>query len=156
MLSAQTAHLWDLLQELLDSKQRGRERLSRIQRFGAVTRDNTGSGGYEALEREEAALLSSYEQWERTALQTRTSLETALSQISNSEQEFGSMTAQLEQDLLDFSDQLKDWRLRLVQVERHGDGEESATAWRAAKAGQALVQQTTAERSTDGNSEWVV
>ncbi|MEQ2161686.1 hypothetical protein GOODEAATRI_012073, partial [Goodea atripinnis] len=121
------------IQELLDSKQRGRERLNRVQRYGAVARDYTCSGGYEAMEREEAALLSSWEQWERTALQTRASLETALSQISSSEQEFSSLSAQLEQDLQDFSRQLQGCRLRLGQAEKKNEGEEAVKGWQMAK-----------------------
>ncbi|XP_037550764.1 nesprin-1 [Nematolebias whitei] len=121
------------VQELLDSKQRGRERLSRVQRCGVVARDFTSSGGYEALEREEATLLSSWEQWERTALQTRASLETALSQISSSEQEFSSLSAQLEQALQDFSSKLKDCRTRLTQAEGKSDGEEAVKGWHLAK-----------------------
>lgn len=122
-------------QELLDSKQRGRERLNRVQRCGAVARDHTGSGGYEAMEREEAALLSSWEQWERGALQTRASLETALSQIASSEQEFTSRSTQLEQDLRDFNRQLHDWRLRLSQVEGKNVGEDAVKGWQIAKVG---------------------
>ncbi|KAF1374585.1 hypothetical protein PFLUV_G00230620 [Perca fluviatilis] len=121
------------VQELLESKQRGRERLNRVQRCGAVSRDHTGSGGYEAMEREEAALFSSWDQWERGALQTRASLETALSQIASSEQEFSSLTAQLEQDLHDFSRQLKDWRLQLTQAEKKNEGEEAVKGWQIAK-----------------------
>lgn len=121
------------VKELLDSKQRGRERLSRVQRCGAVARDYTGSGGYEAIEREEAALLSSWEQWERSALQTRASLETTLSQIASSEQEFSSLSAQLEQDLQDFGRQLQDWRLRLAQAEGKNEGEEAVKCWQIAK-----------------------
>lgn len=127
--------LFVLFQELLDSKQRGRERLTRVQRCGAVSRDHTGSGGYEAMEREEAALLSSWDQWERGALQTRGSLETALSQITSSEQEFSSLSAQLEQDLHDFGRQLKDWRLWLAQAARQHEGEEAAKGWQIAKVG---------------------
>lgn len=85
------------------------------------------------MEREEAALLSSWEQWERGALQTRASLETALSQIVSSEQEFSSRSAQLEQDLRDFSRQLHDWRLRLAQAEKKNDGEEIVKGWQIAK-----------------------
>lgn len=120
---------------MLDSKQRGRERLNRVQRCGAVARDRTGSGGYEAMEREEAVLLSSWEQWERGALQTRASLETALSQIASSEQEFNSLSARLEQDLQDFNHQLKDWRLRLAHAEGKNDGEETVKRWQIAKVG---------------------
>lgn len=123
----------DPLQELLDSKQRGRERLNRVQRCGAAARDHTGSGGYEAMEREEAALLSTWEQWERAALQTRASLETALSQIASSEQEFSSLSAQLEQDLQDFNRHLQDWRLRLAQAERQNEGDEAVKGWQILK-----------------------
>ncbi|KAJ4921305.1 hypothetical protein JOQ06_000785, partial [Pogonophryne albipinna] len=121
------------VQELLDSKQRGRERLSRVQRCGAVCRDHTGAGGFEALEREEAGLMSCWEQWERSALQTRASLETALSQISCSEQEFSSLSAQMELQLHDFSRLLKDCRLRITQAERLTEGEEAVKGWTLAK-----------------------
>lgn len=98
-----------------------------------MARDHTGSGGYEAIEREEAALVSSWEQWERGALQTRASLETALSQMARSEQEFSSLSAQLEQDMQDFSRQLKDWRIQLARVEGKNDGEEVVKGWQIAK-----------------------
>lgn len=122
-------------QELLDSKQRGRERLNRAQRCGAAARDHTGSGGYEAIEREEGALLSSWEQWERAALQTRASLETALSQMTASEQEFCSLSGQLEQEMQDLGRHLHDWRLRLGQAEGKTDGEDAVKSWQIAKVG---------------------
>ena len=87
------------------------------------------------MEREEAALLSSWEQWERGALQTRASLETSLSQIASSEQEFNSRSAQLEQDLRDFNRQLHDWCVRLSQAERKTVGEEAVKGWQIAKVG---------------------
>lgn len=87
------------------------------------------------MEREEAALLSSWEQWERAALQTRASLETALSQIASSEQEFNNLSAQLEQKLQDFVHQLQHWRLRLVQAEGKNEGEEAVKGWQTAKVG---------------------
>lgn len=104
-----------------------------------MARDHTGSGGYEAMEREEAALLSSWEQWERGALQTRASLETTLSQIASSEQEFNSRSTQLEQDLRTFGHQLQDWRVRLSQAEGKNDGEEAVKGWQIAKVGLGLV-----------------
>lgn len=98
-----------------------------------MARDHTGSGGYEAIEREEAALLSSWEQWERGALQTRAGLETTLSQMASSEQEFSSLSAQLEQDMQEFSRLLQDWRGQLAQVEGRNDGEEAVKGWQIAK-----------------------
>lgn len=91
------------------------------------------------MEREEAALLSSWEQWERGALQTRASLETALSQIASSEQEFNSRSSQLEQDLRDFNRQLHDWRTRLAQTEGKNVGEEAVKGWQIAKVDPCLV-----------------
>lgn len=98
-----------------------------------MARDHTGSGGYEAMEREEAALVSAWEQWERSALQTRASLETTLSQIASSEQEFSSRSVQLEQDLGAFTHQLQEWRLQLSQAEGKNDGEEAVKGWQLAK-----------------------
>lgn len=91
------------------------------------------------MEREEAALLSSWEQWERGALQTRASLETTLSQIASSEQEFNSRSARLEQDLRAFSHQLQDWRVQLSQAECKNNGEEAIKGWQIAKVGLVLV-----------------
>lgn len=127
------------IQELIDSRQCGRERLSRVQRCGAAARDHTGSGGFEAVEREEAALLSAWEHWERGALQTRAGLETALSQIASSEQEFNCLAAQLEQNLQEFSSQLQEWRDRLSQTEGKNCGEEAVQGWQIAKVGSFAV-----------------
>lgn len=109
--------------------------MNRVQRFGAVARDHTGSGGYEAIEREEAALISSWEQWERGALHTRASLETTLLQITNSEQDFNRRSTQLEQDLEALSQQLQDCHVRLSQAESKNNGEEAVKAWQIAKVG---------------------
>lgn len=91
------------------------------------------------MEREEAALLSSWEQWERGALQTRASLETTLSQIASSEQEFSSRSTQLEKDLRAFNLHLQGWRVRLSQVESKIVGEEAVKGWQIAKVGLVLV-----------------
>lgn len=85
------------------------------------------------MEREEAALVSAWEQWERAALQTRAGLETTLSQIASSEQEFSSRSVQLEQDLGAFAHQLQEWRLQLSQAEGKNDGEEAVKGWQLAK-----------------------
>lgn len=85
------------------------------------------------MEREEAALVSAWEQWERSALQTRASLETTLSQIASSEQEFSSRSVQLEQDLGAFTHQLQECRLQLLQAEGKNDGEEAVKGWQLAK-----------------------
>lgn len=85
------------------------------------------------MEREEAALVSAWEQWERSALQTRAGLETTLSQLASSEQEFSSRSVQLEQDLGAFAYQLQEWRRQLSQAEAKNDGEEAVKGWQLAK-----------------------
>lgn len=87
------------------------------------------------MEREEAALISSWEQWERGALQTRASLESTLLQITNSEQEFNRRSTQLEQDLQALSQQLEDCNVRLSQAENKNNGEETVKGWQIAKVG---------------------
>lgn len=91
------------------------------------------------MEREEAALLSSWDQWERGALQTRASLETTLSQLASSEQEFSRRSTQLEQDLLAFSQQLHDCHVHLSQAVGKNNREEAVKGWQIAKVGVVLV-----------------
>lgn len=87
------------------------------------------------MEREEAALMSSWEQWERGALQTRASLESTLLHITNSEQELNRRSIQLEQDLQALSLQLQDCHVRLTQAENKNNGEEAVKGWQIAKVG---------------------
>lgn len=117
--------------------------MNRVQRFGAVARDHTGSVGYEAIEREEAALMSSWEQWERGALQTRASLEATLLQITNSEQEFNRRSTQLDQDLQVLRQQLQDCQVRLSQAETKNNGQEAVKAWQIAKVGRVFQYRVT-------------
>ncbi|KAG1946578.1 nesprin-1 [Pimephales promelas] len=118
---------------LLDSKNQGRERLTRVQSCGAATRDHTSTVGCEVLEREEAGMLSAWEQWERGAKHVCSGLEGVLSQMANSEQEFNSLAAQLEQDLQEFSSKLQESRFKLLQVEEMTSGEEAVQGWQIAK-----------------------
>ncbi|KTF86540.1 hypothetical protein cypCar_00031779 [Cyprinus carpio] len=118
---------------LLDSRKQGHERLTRVQSCGAATRDHTSTVGCEVLEREEAGLLSAWEQWERGAKHVCSGLEGVLAQMASSEQEFSSLAAQLEQDLLEFSSKLQEWRIKLKQVEEMSSGEEAVQGWQIAK-----------------------
>ncbi|XP_056332552.1 nesprin-1-like isoform X5 [Danio aesculapii] len=118
---------------LLDSRKQGRERLTRVQSCGAATRDHTSTVGCEVLEREEAGLLSAWEQWERGAKHVCSGLEGVLAQMANSEQEFNSLAAQLEQDLQEFSSKLQEWRIKLQQVEEMSAGDEAVQGWQIAK-----------------------
>uniref|UniRef100_A0A672NJW8 Nesprin-1-like n=1 Tax=Sinocyclocheilus grahami TaxID=75366 RepID=A0A672NJW8_SINGR len=118
---------------LLDSRKQGHERLTRVQSCGAATRDHTSTVGCEVLEREEAGLLSAWEQWERGAKHMCSGLEGVLAQMASSEQEFNSLAAQLEQDLQEFSGKLQEWRIKLEQGEEISSGEEAVQGWQIAK-----------------------
>lgn len=104
-----------------------------MQSCGAATRDHTSTVGCEVLEREEAGLLSAWEQWERGAKHVCSGLEGVLAQMANSEQEFNSLAAQLEQDLQEFSSKLQEWRIKLQQLEEMSSGEEAVQGWQIAK-----------------------
>lgn len=120
-------------QELLDSRKQGKDRLTRVQRCGAAARDHTSTVGCEALEREEAGLLSTWEQWEHGAKHVCSGLEATLAQMASSEQEFSSLAAQLEQDLQDFSSRLNGCRDTLQQVASMNTSEEAVQGWQIAK-----------------------
>lgn len=107
--------------------------MARVQRCGSVARGRSSTLGCEALEREEAGLLASWEQWERAAQTAAESLEGALQQMASSEQEFGRLAAQLEQDLQAFATRLLDWRDRLQQTEGMNTSEEAVHGWQIAK-----------------------
>lgn len=77
--------------------------------------------------------MSSWEQWERGALQTRASLESTLLHINNSEQELNRRSTQLEQDLQALSQQLQDCHVRLSQAENKNNGEEAVKGWQISK-----------------------
>ncbi|XP_077587652.1 nesprin-1 [Stigmatopora nigra] len=121
------------VQELLDSKQQGRERLARVQTSGAAARDHTAAGGYEAIEREEAALSSGWEQWEAAALRAHASLETALSQSAASELEFQALSTRLDRDTRELGRRIHDWRLGLGRAEGQSEGGDAVEGWRIAK-----------------------
>lgn len=117
----------------MNSRKQGRERLERVQRCGAAARDHTSTVGCEALEREEAGLLSAWEQWERGAKHVHSGLEATLAQMASSDQEFSTLAAQLEQDLQDFSSRLHEWHDTLQQVEAMDTSEEAVQGWQIAK-----------------------
>lgn len=90
--------------------------------------------------------MSSWEQWERGALQTRASLESTLLQITNSEQELNRRSTQLEQDLQALSQQLQDFQVRLSQAENKNNGEEAVKGWQIAKVGHVFEYLTVKSR----------
>ncbi|RXM34120.1 Nesprin-1 [Acipenser ruthenus] len=122
------------IQELIDSRQNGRQRLNRVQEFAAVVKEHTAGIGCELIDMEVEALQSDWEQWERSTKQTQGSLESTLSQMASSEQEFTAQASQLEQGLQEFSSHLKEWGQKLNQVEEcKNTNEEVVEGWKIAK-----------------------
>lgn len=107
--------------------------MTRVQRCGNVARGRSSTLGCEALEREEAGLLAGWEQWERAAAAACESLEGALQQMASSEQEFGRLASQLEQELQMFAARLLDWKNCLQQTEGMNTSEEAVHGWQIAK-----------------------
>ncbi|KPP77537.1 nesprin-1-like, partial [Scleropages formosus] len=84
------------VQELIDSRQQGRERLRSVQRSTAFVPESTDQGGPQRA----------WEEWEGAALRARDTLRDALARADGSEREFRVLEAQLEQELETFRGQL--------------------------------------------------
>ncbi|MGH0176120.1 UNVERIFIED_CONTAM: hypothetical protein FKN15_072268 [Acipenser sinensis] len=126
--------MWGIATELIDSRQNGRQRLSRVQEFAAVVKEHTADIGCELIDREVEALQSDWVQWEKSTLQTQGSLESTLSQVASSEQEFTALANKLERDLQEFSSHLKEWGQKLNQVEEcKNTNEEVVEGWKIVK-----------------------
>ncbi|RXM34941.1 Nesprin-1 [Acipenser ruthenus] len=122
------------VQELIDSRQNGRGRLNRVQEFAAVVKEHTAGIGCELIDREVEALQSDWVQWEKSTMQTQGSLESTLSQVASSEQEFTALASKLERDLQEFSSHLKEWGQKLSQVEEcKNTNEEVVEGWKIVK-----------------------
>ncbi|KAG2468780.1 SYNE1 protein, partial [Polypterus senegalus] len=121
------------IRELIDSRQNGKERLNRVQQSALNVKKNTAPSGCELIDRETVALLSDWQQWENNTLQTQGSLESVLSQMASSEQEFITQANQLDCSLQQFSCSLKEWDQKLSQVSERNSNEEVLQGWRIAK-----------------------
>ncbi|KAJ8270593.1 hypothetical protein GJAV_G00116870 [Gymnothorax javanicus] len=121
------------VRELIDSRQRGRERLSRLQKSAAEAREHTAAAGCEAMDREEAALRGAWEQWESSVLRARDGLEGALSHMASSEREFSGMVERLDRDMMELEGRLRDWGGQLALAEGRNSCEEAVEGWQVAK-----------------------
>lgn len=117
------------LQELMDSREIGARRLSRVESLAPAVKQNTTASGCELLDTEMQALRADWKQWEDSVFQTQTSLENLVSQMALSEQEFSGQVAQLEQALEQFSALLTSWAQQLALLEGKNTDKELVECW---------------------------
>lgn len=117
------------LQELMDSREVGASRLSRVESLAPAVKQNTTAGGCELLDTEMQALRADWKQWEDSVFQTQTSLENLVSQMALSEQEFSGQVAQLEQALDQFGALLTSWAQQLALLEGKNTDKEIVECW---------------------------
>lgn len=117
------------LQELMDSREIGASRLSRVESLAPAVKQNTSASGCELVDAEMQALRADWKQWEDSVLQTQTSLENLVSQMALSEQEFSGQVAHLEQALDQFSALLTTWAQQLALLEGKHTDQEIVECW---------------------------
>ncbi|KAM5166613.1 nesprin-1 isoform 3-T3 [Callospermophilus lateralis] len=117
------------IKELIDSREIGAGRLSRVESLAPEVKQNTAASGCELMQTEMQALRADWKQWEDSALQTRSGLENLVSQMALSEQEFSGQVAQLEQALEQFGALLKTWAEQLALLEGKNTDKEIVESW---------------------------
>lgn len=117
------------LQELMDSREIGAGRLSRVESLAPAVKQNTSASGCELVDAEMQALRADWKQWEDSVLRTQTSLEDLVSQMALSEQEFSGQVAHLEQALGQFSALLTTWTQQLALLEGKNTDQEIVECW---------------------------
>lgn len=121
------------LQELMDSRQAGAERLSRVETLAPTVKKNSTASGCEQMEAEIQGLQADWKQWEESVCQSQNTLEALLSQMAISEQEFSSGVSKLEDAVQDFSVLLGKWSQKLMQGEGKNTDKEIVEAWHRQK-----------------------
>ncbi|PNJ79045.1 SYNE1 isoform 26 [Pongo abelii] len=117
------------IKELIDSREIGASRLSRVESLAPEVKQNTTASGCELMHTEMQALRADWKQWEDSVFQTQSCLENLVSQMALSEQEFSGQVAQLEQALEEFSALLKTWAQQLTLLEGKNTDEEIVECW---------------------------
>ncbi|KAM9666884.1 nesprin-1 isoform 11-T14 [Trichechus inunguis] len=121
------------IKELIDSREIGESRLSRVESLAPAVKQNTSARGCELMDAEMQALRADWKQWEDTVFQTRSSLENLASQMALSEQEFSGQVAQLEEALGQFGALLKTWFQQLTLLEGKNTDKELVACWHKGK-----------------------
>lgn len=113
----------------MDSREIGAGRLSRVESLAPAVKQNTTASGSELLDTEMQALRADWRQWEDSVFQTQTSLQTLVSQMALSEQEFSGQVAHLEQALEQFRVLLTTWAQQLSLLEGKNTDKEIVECW---------------------------
>ncbi|CAI9612037.1 unnamed protein product [Staurois parvus] len=135
------------VKELMDSRQTGAERLSKVETLAPAVKKNTTSSGCEQIDAEIQGLQTDWKQWEESVSQSKNTLETLLNQMAISEQEFTSQVSKLEDAVQDFSVFLEKWAQKLMQGEGKNTDREIVEHWHRQK--DALNALTEAEHITE-------
>nr|XP_045014662.1 nesprin-1 isoform X2 [Jaculus jaculus] len=117
------------IKELIDSRDIGAGRLSRVESLAPAVRQRTAASGCELMRAEMQALRADWKHWEESVFQAQGSLETVVSEMALSEREFSGQVAQLEQALEQFSALLKTWAQQLTLLEGKNTDKEIVESW---------------------------
>lgn len=117
------------IKALIDSREIGKGRLSRVESLAPAVKQNTAASGCELLNSEMQALRADWTQWEDCLFQAQSSLENLVSEMALTEQEFSGQVSQLEQTLEQLSTLLKTWAQQLTLLEGKNTDEEIAECW---------------------------
>ncbi|KAM7172376.1 nesprin-1 isoform 3-T4 [Macrochelys suwanniensis] len=135
------------INELIDSRQIGASRLSRVETLAPAAKQNTTPSGCELLDAEMQALQSDWKQWEESVFQTQNNLEDIVSQMALSEQEFTAQVAQLEKALQQFTTLLAACSQKLTLLDGKQTDQEIIECWHQEK--ETLDALTKAENMTE-------
>ncbi|EPQ19233.1 Nesprin-1 [Myotis brandtii] len=117
------------IKELMDSRETGASRLSRVESLAPAVKQHTAASGSELLDAEMQALRADWKQWEDSVLQTQGSLESLVSQMALSEQAFSGQVAALERALEQLSTLLTTWAQQLALLEGKNTDQEIVESW---------------------------
>ncbi|KAM8791856.1 nesprin-1-like [Rhynchonycteris naso] len=118
------------IKELMDSRETGASRLSRVESLAPAVKRNTTSGGSELMDTEMQALRADWKRWEDGVFQTQGSLHSLVSQMALSEQEFSAQEAELEQALEHLGALLTTWAQQLTALEGKNTDQEIVEGWK--------------------------
>lgn len=117
----------------MDSRQTGVERLSKVETLAPAVKKNSTSSGCEQIDAEIQGLQTDWKQWEESISQSKNTLESLLSQMAISEQEFTSQVSKLEDAVQDFSAFLEKWAQKLMEGESKNTDREIVEHWHRQK-----------------------
>ncbi|RMC12933.1 hypothetical protein DUI87_10460 [Hirundo rustica rustica] len=120
-------------QELVESRQSGAGRLSRVEALAPAAKRGTTAGGCQLLAAEMQALQADWRQWEESARRSQGGLRDLLGQMALSEREFAAQAGRLEEAVQRLGGQLAAWAQGLVPADSRSTDAEVVESWRKEK-----------------------